>query len=703
MILCTCEKPSVAKDIAKAIGATHTKHGYLEGNGYIVTWAIGHLIELYYPEDYDQDLKKWSFETLPIIPEQFRRKVIKNVESQFMIVKKLMQRDDIEYIVNCGDAGREGEYIQRLIYEKANNRHPVKRLWLSSFTTKEIKNGFQNLLDSSEKDCLYEEAKCRAEADWLVGINLSRVFTLRYNTLLSVGRVQTPTLKLIVDLDDKIENFKPEPFYEIYAEFKEGFLSKWFDKKESRFSSRNDAQKIVEKCNNKKGQIISLDTKQRYEERPLLYSLDTLQKDANRLYGYGAADVLSIAQTLYEKHKITTYPRTDSNYLSEDMKGLVPRMVKDISNHSNYQAVSNTLLREGLNIGKRMIDNTKISDHHAIVVTENIRNYDLSLLKRDERNILNLIITRILCAVSTKFVYEETNLIVDVENETFGSRAKRVVDLGFRKIEAELIGKQLPKDMESFHVKEGQEVHIAELKIADKQTSPPKPFTEGSLIDAMMHVKRYISEELKDAISERGLGTVATRASIIEKLKKSGYIDSFTKGKTTILHASDKGKKLISLLPESISSPEMTAEWEEQLKRIEEGQLSSESFMNGIKDYIEKSVKQYAAIDSTNKFGQNKDKKESVGTCPFCGSPVYENSKSYYCSNYKNCDFSLWKNNRFFETIGFKLTKSHAKKFLSKGRVLAKNLRSKKGTKYDAYLVSEWGRPYHKFHIEFLK
>lgn len=705
MILCTCEKPSVARDIARVLGANKSQNGYFEGNGYLVTWAVGHLVTLYYPEEYDEELKKWSFDTLPIIPTTFKTKVIDQVKDQYYIVEKLIHRDDIEYIVNCGDAGREGEYIQRLIYEQARNTHPVKRLWLSSFTTNEIKKGFENLLDGSEKDNLYEEAKARAQADWLVGINLTRVFTLRHGEVIRVGRVQTPTLKLIADLDQKIENFKPEPFYEVYADFKEGFQAKWSNEKQSRFTDRKEAEKILAKCDGKSGTITRLETKEKKTERPLLYSLDTLQKDANRIYGYGAADVLDTAQSLYEKQKLITYPRTDSNFLSTEMKQQVPEYIQMISTVSKYQVLARSLINQGLNIDSRMINNAKISDHHAIIVTENIDHCDLSKLSEKEQNVLHLIITRMLCAVAKPFRYNETSLEAVVEDETFSSKTKQIIDLGYQQIEVDLLNKKLPQDMELFHVVKGQDVSIKSMQIADKLTTPPKPFTEGTLIDAMKNLKKYIdSSDLKDAVAERGLGTVATRASIIEKLLQMKYIEKVQKGKVPYLHATKLGKTIVKLLPDSISSPEMTAKWEEKLSEIESGKIDPGTFMTNIKSYVKKCVNEYGSVDQNNQLERSQKKypeKEVIGKCPFCGAPVYENSRSFYCSDYKNCKFSLWKDNKYFQAIGFNLTKTHAKKLLKDQKTLAKNLKSKKGNTYDAWLCVELENPYPKFSLEF--
>lgn len=700
MILCTCEKPSVAKDIAKALGANISRNGYYEGNGYIVTWAVGHLIGLCYPEEYDERYKKWDLDALPILPETFKTKILPNTKSQFYIVKNLIKRNDIDFIINCGDAGREGEYIQRLIYETAGNNHPVKRLWLSSFTESEIKRGFSQLMDSSKKDNLYMEAKSRTEADWLVGMNMSRLFTLRYNTTLRIGRVQTPTLKLIVDLDNKIENFKPEPFYEIYADSMEGFQGKWFSGKETRFLKQEDAQKIADKCNGKSGLITYMETKPLSVAQPLLYSLDTLQKEANRLFNYSASQILTIAQNLYEKHKLTTYPRTDSNYLSTEMKNQIPYLLQMIGMQPGYEA-ANELIQKGLNITNRIINDSKISDHHAIIVTENIGNYNLSLLNDAERNILNMIITRMLSAVSSPFIYEETRLIAEVEDETFFAKTKRICDLGFKTIESNLLGIKLPKDMKEFHVNKGDKITIKNILVKDKMTTPPKPFTEGTLIDAMKNIKKYISDEkLKEAVKERGLGTVATRASIIDKLKESGYIIEIKKGKKTFLQSTAKGRQLISLIPETISSPELTAEWEEKLERIEKGAYFPDDFIKEIKIYISQIVKEYGKLDNSVRF-ETLIEKEVIGTCPFCGAPIYESKKNYYCSDYKNCKFVLWKNNKFFEKIGFNFTKKHAKKLLKDQRTLAKNLTSKKGTKYDAWISVEWGLPYHKFKISF--
>lgn len=698
MKLVLAEKPSVAKDIAVVLGATQKKDGYIEGNGYQITWCIGHLVQLANPEKYNEILKKWSLDTLPILPETFKKETASSTKKQFEIVQELINKN--HEIICATDAGREGqlifEYVFRLNKDWKNKK--VYRLWISSMTDEAIQEGFQNLKDNSSYENLYQAARCRSEADWLVGINSTRLFSVLYNNKLTIGRVQTPTLSLIVERQKAIETFQSTPYFTIDGLFK-GVMTHWSREKENRLKTNLEAQNVKAELEGKTGVVSRLDTARKTEDRPQLFDLTELQREANKRYGYTAQETLNIAQSLYETHKLTTYPRTDSRYLTEDIKSLLPQLLEDLkTGYTKITAAVDLILQEGLHTDQRVINNSKVSDHHAIIPTNRIKNYDLKKLNEKEHNIYHLIAARLIITLYKKVDYDETNLEISMPNgDLFAAKGRVIVEEGWRKIE-KLLGLGQKNDSEEDTKEENQildgfvlqqELPIEEIKINEKRTTPPKPFTEASLLTAMEKVSKEVeAENLKRALKEKGLGTPATRASIIEKLISSEYV---IRQKKTLV-PTDKGKALITLLPEKIKSAELTGEWEMQLEQIAEGSIRPEAFMKNIKNFVQELVEENQAIDKNAAQNLQQPSKEIIGKCPKCGGNVYENQKSFYCENYRNnppCKFSLWKNNRFFEYKGKQITKTVAKELLKNGKVKMKKLKAKSGKEYDAVITMD--------------
>lgn len=712
MTLVIAEKPSVANDIAKVIGATSKRDGYLEGNDYQVTWCVGHLVQLAPPESYGEQYKKWALETLPILPDQFKTEVSPNTKKQFDIVAELIKKND--EIICATDAGREGqlifEYVFRLIPD--HEKKSVKRLWISSMTDEAIKDGFAALKDNSEYESLYQAARCRSEADWLVGMNFTRLFTVKYNTKLTVGRVQTPTLAMIVDRQLAISNFKSEPYFELEGTFGT-FKAKWSNGEIDRLKTQTEAEDVVIRLSKKLGTITKLDTQPKLQERPLLFDLTELQREANRRYGYTAQETLDIAQSLYETHKLTTYPRTDSRHLTHDMQGQLPELLQLISTaYPNSQPYVDKILAQGINADRRVIDDSKVSDHHAIIITKRVGQYDLSKLSVKERNVLNLIMVRLLCALANKKTYEETQLEItmqDSPNDKFSATGRKILDEGWTWIEKALLGSGEDKDDDdvstmllSSDLQLDQTLLLDALEIHPKKTTPPKPYTEATLLTAMENASRQLDDkQLKDTLkASGGLGTPATRAAIIEKLIKVGYVER----KKKALQATEQGIKFIDLLPAEIKSPELTASWELRLDHIRDGQELPGSFMADIGQYVSKLVSANAAVtDADQQTFATKKEKEVIGRCPRCGKPVYENQKSFYCSGFKDgCPFSLWKEDKFWASRGKKITKTYAKKLLTAGQVAINGLTSKTGNKYDAIFVMDITDPkYTKFNVIF--
>jgi len=631
------EKPSVAKDIAKVLGVTIRKNGYFEGNGYKITWCVGHLVGLSYPADYDGRLRTWRVDTLPIIPKKMQYQVLPGTKDQFEIINKLINDASTESLICATDSGREGELIFRLVYRMAKTKKTFERLWISSQTDQAITEGFENLKAGTDYDPLFKSAISRAVADWLIGINATRYFSVQYDTMLSVGRVQTPTLAMIVERYDAIVNFVPEIYYELEGVF-DGYKGTWKNEKGAKFKEENEVLELIEALKGKAAFVEEMETSKKSKACPLLYDLTELQVQANKRYGYSIKETLDIAQALYEKHKVTTYPRTDSRHISDDM---IPKLKPLLANikREDLRGHIGKILEKTLPITKRIVDNKKITDHHAIIPTEKIAN--IKVMNDQERNIYNMIIDRFVAVFMPKYEYNESKVTTLVDTHRFYSKGNAVINLGWREIEAVKDAKEVifpPLDLK-------QEVVVIDYNKVDKTSKPKKYFTEGTLVSAMANIGRTIEDEvLKEQLKDKGLGTPATRASIIEKLLKVGYIK---RDKNNILPTL-KGIKTVSVIPEDLKSPEVTGEWEFKLNQIARGEGDLMAFMNGIKDQVRKIID--VEIDSSVKFeNQGNDSREVIGVCPRCNRNIYENAKAYSCSGWKckpKCAYALWKEDK---------------------------------------------------------
>ncbi len=663
------EKPSVARDIARVLGATSRGEGFLFNDEYIVSWAVGHLIGLYDPEDYDESLKRWKRESLPIIPSEIKLKALKEGKSQLNVIKKLMNSKEVEYIICATDAGREGELIFRYIYSFIKCKKPFKRLWISSMTDKAIKDGFNSLKDGSEYNNLYNSAKCRSEADWLVGINASRAFTLKYNVLLSIGRVQTPTLAIICARQKEIDSFVPDDYFEVTANFGD-YKGLWTDisKNDSKIKTEELADKIIAETKGKDGIVKSIKNEEKRQAPPLLYDLTELQRDANSKFGFSAQKTLNIAQNLYEKRKMITYPRTDSRYLSDDM---IPKMKVILNILGRTQAYGEfaayPLSLEKLPISKRIVDNSKISDHHAIIPTDG--RLAPESLSEDEFKIFDLIARRFIAVFYPYYVYNTTTITTEVNSHFFITKGTTVTEKGWTKLN--IAGKKDKKEDILPSLNEGDQVKAKSVVKKKKQTKPPLPYTEATLLSAMENAGRFVEDEaLKEQLKENGLGTPATRAGIIERLITVKYITR--KGKSLI--PTEKGMKLIEVCPGELKSPETTGRWERGLSSISKGKMETEKFMGSIKRYVNFLVQApfntntnvvFAAEPST---GKSKAKHKSFGACPFCGGAVFENTKAFYCSSWKNgCKFTVWKDE--LKSYGGNVDGKFMAELLSKGKL----------------------------------
>ncbi|GAB6170439.1 DNA topoisomerase III [Clostridium carnis] len=617
-ILVFAEKPSVGRDIAKVLKCNQNKGAYIEGNKYIVTWAMGHLVGLMDPEGYDNKYKTWSMETLPMLPKYMKLVVLKKTGKQFNEVKKLMNRDDISEIVIATDAGREGELVARWTIEKAGINKPLKRLWISSQTDKAILDGFRNLKPGSDYENLYRAAVCRAEADWLVGLNVTRALTCKYNAQLSAGRVQSPTLAMIVNREDEIRNFKPKTYYTIGIKTRDYNLS-WVNKdNNSKIFDEDFANKISSKVKGSEGEIINITEVNKKKFAPALYDLTELQRDANKIWGYSAKQTLSLMQRLYENHKVLTYPRTDSRYLTTDIVSTIPDRLKAIS-IGEYRSVADSLLKTKINGHKGFVDNSKVSDHHAIIPTEQRPN--LSLLSSEERKIYDLVVKRFLSVMLPPFEYTQTTIEGKIEGERFIAKGKVIISKGWKKLydnnndensEDDIKEQVLPR------INKGDKFKVENVLLNKGTTKPPARFNEGTLLSAMENPHKYItvSKDAAKTLGETGgLGTVATRADIIEKLFNSFVIEK--KGKDII--PTSKGRQLIELVPTDLKSPLLTAKWESQLNEISKGKREWNSFIKDMKNY---SVALVEAVKGTNsKFvHDNKTGKK----CPNCGKYLLE-------------------------------------------------------------------------------
>ncbi|MFV0314587.1 MAG: DNA topoisomerase III, partial [Anaerotignum sp.] len=586
-ILVVAEKPSVARDIAKTLGATKKDDGILVGEKYIISWAIGHLVTLAEPEDYHETFKKWSFTSLPIVPEKMELKAIKNTRSQLKVLHKWMNDREIESIICATDSGREGELIFRYIYEITKCKKPVQRLWISSMTEQSIKEGFANLKEGTEYDLLYRSAKCRSEADWLVGMNATRAYTLQYNVLLSIGRVQTPTLALIVEKQKELDAFVAKDYFEVQVDLGD-FKGFWIDAEEQTKIEDDDYAKcIAKKVEGQSAVVTKVDKEEKRVPAPLLYDLTELQRECNRKFGYSAKKTLDIAQGLYEKRKFITYPRTDSRYLSDDMKDKVQSTMKKLGTVGIFDEWVNPLfVGKGLSFSKRIIDNTKVTDHHAIIPTDVRPNLDI--LTEEEKNVFLLVAARFISAFYLPYRYEVTKVYFVSCEENFLAKGTVILDDGWQEVEKKLVVIKEKKEKNNAEQKlpplsQGEIYTIVEAKALKKKTSPPKPYTESSLLSAMENAGRFVDDEaLKEQLKESGLGTPATRAAIIERLLTVGYI--VRKGKTLV--PTEKGMQLIQVVPDQLCSPETTGKWEKGLSSIAKGTMDEQKFMDSIKRYV---------------------------------------------------------------------------------------------------------------------
>ncbi len=700
MRLIVAEKPSVGRDIANVLGKHSRKDGSLAGDGWIVTWAVGHLAELAPPDAYGDEYKKWRMENLPILPEHFKARVNPKTRSQFNVVKKLMGDSSITEVVNACDAGREGELIFAYVYGLGKCKKPVRRLWISSLTPEAIRDGFSNLRDGSAMRPLEDAARSRGEADWIVGMNATRAYSIKFSrpgNVLSVGRVQTPTLKLIVEREKEIEDFKPEKFFTVHARFRREestYDGVWFKNKENRLKEKEKAGEIAEKVRGGIGLVKKAEKKTASEKPPLLHDLTELQRNANANFGFTADRTLKAAQSLYENKKLITYPRTSSRYLSKDMAGTLKRRVEAAGALPELSSFSERLLAfDKLPINKRIVDDSRVTDHHAIIPTNKKASGNLS---SDEAKIYDLVARRFLAVFFPDARFENTTVITEVREETFLSKGRVVLESGWRELyPAGLSGKKekeppvLPLDIEA-----GQEWPVIKTGVKEGETKPPPRYSESALLGAMETAGKFVEdEELRQAMKDSGLGTPATRASTIERLIKVGYLEREKKA----LHPTEKGRVLISLLGEnSLASPELTARWEERLARMERGEDRREDFMNGIKRFVSSLVEEDGGMEgeklaapkngSGGRRGRSSGKPsgEPVGACPKCGSPVVETKKAYGCSAWKEkgCKFAIWKT-----VAGKRISEPQAKELLAKGETKQlKGFKSKAGKPFDAAL-----------------
>ncbi len=689
MILVVAEKPSVAQSIAKVLGATSRKDGYLEGNNYIVSWCVGHLVGLADASSYDERYAKWRYDDLPIVPEEWLFEVPKDKAQQFKVLRDLMKDKRVTELVCATDAGREGELIFRLVYNKAGCTKPFKRLWISSLEDATIREGFNHLRDSSDYDKLYEAALSRSKADWIVGINGTRLFTTLYKKRLVVGRVQTPTLAMLVEREGKITTFHKEKYFNVHVQ-KDGLTADM-----EKIKTEDEAKAIAAACDKKQAVVSSLKRETKAINPPKLYDLTTLQREANRYYSFTAQQTLELVQSLYEK-KLLTYPRTDSQFITDDMEGTARQVVGIIR-----RKVS---IFDGMKHEpdiKRITNNAKVTDHHAIIPTVQLEKQDISELPESEQKILCLVAMRLLSSTGEKHIYDETSVTLSCEGYEFKTKGKTVTQEGWKAIEQRFKDAIKSKDKEEPEkvlpaVNEKDILSSVSASVTEHFTTPPKQYTEDTLLSAM---ETAGNEEFDDNTEKKGLGTPATRAGIIEKLVKSGFIER--KGKSLV--PTKDGNNLVCVLPEQITSPSMTAVWENTLMQIERGNADADKFLAGIVDMTASLVKAYPFL-SDAEASRFETGKESVGKCPRCGSPVYVGKGNFYCSN-KECSFCMWEDNKFFASKKKKLTKKIATELLDKGWCRVKGLYTpKKPQLYDAIIrLDDTGGKYVSFKMEFDK
>ena len=615
------EKPSVARDIARVLKCDKKGNGYLEGSKYIVTWALGHLVTLADPESYDVKYKKWNLEDLPMLPERLKLTVIKQTGKQFNAVKSQLLRKDVNEIIVATDAGREGELVARWIIDKVKLNKPIKRLWISSVTDKAIKDGFANLKPGKAYDNLYASAVARSEADWYIGLNATRALTTRFNAQLNCGRVQTPTVAMIASREDEIKNFKAQTYYGVEAQTMEKLKLTWQDANgNSRSFNKEKIDGIVKRLDKQNATVVEIDKKQKKSFSPGLYDLTELQRDANKKFGYSAKETLNIMQKLYEQHKVLTYPRTDSRYISSDIVGTLPERLKACG-VGEYRPFAHKVLQKPIKPNKSFVDDSKVSDHHAIIPTEGYVNF--SAFTDKERKIYDLVVKRFLAVLFPAFEYEQLTLRTKVGNETFIARGKTILHAGWKEVyENRFEDDDVTDDVKEQilpHIEKGDTLTVKLLMQTSGQTKAPARFNEATLLSAMENPTKYMdtqNKQLADTLkSTGGLGTVATRADIIDKLFNSFLIEK--RGKD--IHITSKGRQLLDLVPEELKSPTLTGEWEQKLEAIAKGKLKKEVFISEMKNYTKEIVSEIKSSDKKYKHDNI-----STKSCPDCGKPMLE-------------------------------------------------------------------------------
>lgn len=688
MFLVLAEKPSVSQAIGKVLGAYKRKNGCLEGRDCIVSWCLGHLAEYVTPEQYDERYNAWKFEDLPIFPEQWKLSVSSDKKEQFEVLQELLNRKDITYVVNACDAGREGELIFRRVYELSGSSLPVKRLWISSMEDSAILDGFEHLKDGQEYENLCKASVCRAQADWLIGMNATRAFTTSYYHRLTIGRVQTPTLAMLVERDAQVKAFQKQKYYNVELDCGGFTVSR------EKITDPKEAEAVCAGCDGGEAVVEKIHSASKTAHPPKLYDLTTLQRESNRYCGYTAKETLDHVQSLYEK-KLVTYPRTDSQYLSEDMEDTAKEVISVVlrkygMDTSSYPPEPSV---------RKIMDSSKVTDHHAIIPTAELAAASLEELKTEEKNLLLMIALRLLCATASPHKYEETEVLVSCNGNPFQAKGKLVTENGWKDMEErckKILTEKAParEDVSLPAVAKGDVYQNVKAKITEHFTAPPKPYSEDTLLSAM---ETAGNKEFDADTEKKGLGTPATRAAIIEKLITSGYAKR--KGKQII--PTDGGIELVMTVPDYLKSAGMTAEWENQLMRMEKGEVQAEAFMDGIKELIQ------AVLEGCRNLPQEEKgcfhEKEKIGICPVCKNPVYEGKRNFYCSN-RECSFALWKENRYLSGMKKTVTKKMAEELLDQGRTFVKGLYSaKKDTTFDAHLLMEIKDGRVNFSLEFPK
>ena len=689
--LVIAEKPSVAKSLAAVLGAANRRDGYLEGNGWLVSWCLGHLAGLADAATYNPDYAKWRYDDLPILPESWRFTIAKDKRDQFDVLRTLLRREDVTEVVNACDAGREGELIFRTVYCLAGCTKPIRRLWISSMEDSAIREGFANLRPGSDYDGLHQAALCRAKADWLVGINATRLFSVLYHRTLNIGRVMSPTLALIVQREAEIDAFKPVPFYTVVLELP------GFSVSGERMVDKAAAQQLKTACQGGTATVKKVERKEKSEKPPALYDLTTLQRDANRLLGYTAQQTLDYLQNLYEK-KLCTYPRTDSRYLTSDMAEGLPVLVNLVANAMPF--------RKGIAIScdaAAVINDKKVTDHHAVIPTRNLQGADLSGLPVGEKAVLELVALRLLCAVAQPYTFAETAVVVECAGAEFTAKGRTVKNYGWRALDAayraglkNVEQDKEPEDKALPELSEGQTLPLSGATVKEGKTTPPKHFTEDTLLSAMETAGK---DDMPEDAERKGLGTPATRAGILEKLVSTGFLERKKSKKTMQLLPSHDAVSLITVLPEQLQSPLLTAEWEYRLGEIERGELAPEDFMSGISAMLQELVGTYQVIKGTEYLFT--PPREVVGKCPRCGGEVAEMQKGFFCQD-KSCNFAIWKNSKWWAMKRKQPTKAIVTALLKDGRARVTGLYSEKsGKTYDATVVLDDDGRYANFKLDF--